>query len=151
MITTHLLDLMKAKALTVSLAESVTGGLVADALVSIKGISSVFCGSAVVYTDSAKERVLGVKRSTLDAHSAVSSACAREMAIGAKGLFRSSLGVSTTGYAGPEGKEVGLCYVGLTDQHQTHVWRLKLKGSRNSIRRMTALFAVKVLYKKVRG
>ena len=149
--TARLLDLLRDQVLTVSAAESITGGLVADALVSTKGVSSVFCGSAVVYTDSTKQQVLGVRQSTLDAYTAVSPECASEMADGAKRLFQSSLSLSTTGFAGPEGAHVGLCYVGLADEHQTRIWQLKPKGSRNDARKMVALFAISVLYYKVRG
>ncbi|MBQ6534461.1 MAG: CinA family protein [Opitutales bacterium] len=94
----RLFGLCKGGGLKVCAAESCTGGLVASSIVSISGASAVFAGSAVCYCDAAKERVLGVKRETLEKFFAESPECAREMAKGALDAFGADLAVSATGF-----------------------------------------------------
>ena len=94
----RLFGLCESGGLKVCAAESCTGGLVASSIVSISGASAVFAGSAVCYCDAAKERVLGVKRGTLEKFFAESPECAREMAKGALEVFGADYAVSATGF-----------------------------------------------------
>ena len=110
----HLLEVCKRKKLTVATAESCTGGLVAAALSAISGSSSVLDRGFVTYSNRAKEEMLGVAPTTLEAHGAVSRECAEEMAKGALSRANVDLSVSITGIAGPTGgtpeKPVGLVH-----------------------------------------
>ena len=109
-----LLDLCKAKQLTIVTAESCTGGLVAGALTDIAGSSAVVDRGFVTYTDEAKEEVLGVPHDVLDSHGAVSRETAEAMALGALAHSPAMLSVAITGIAGPGGgtpaKPVGLVH-----------------------------------------
>lgn len=89
--------------LTVSTAESCTGGLIAKLLTDLPGSSAVFAGGCVSYTNAVKTAVLGVDAAVIDQHTEVSFACAEAMANGARALFGTDLAVATTGYAGPGG------------------------------------------------
>jgi len=108
------LELCKAKKLTVTTAESCTGGLVAAALTHIAGSSAVVDRGFVTYTNEAKMQMLGVTEATLKTHGAVSRECAQEMANGALAQSGASLAVSVTGIAGPTGatpgKPIGLVF-----------------------------------------
>jgi nicotinamide-nucleotide amidase len=92
------------KGLTLSCAESCTGGLAGAALTEVPGSSGVFMGSAVVYSNEAKEKLLGVERALLERHGAVSGECAEAMAKGALALYGTSVAVAVTGIAGPGGE-----------------------------------------------
>ena len=99
--------------------------------------------------DQVKERLLSVSPQTIASRTAVSAACAREMAEGAREKFDADFALSTTGYAGPGGEEVGLVFVGLATRMGTAVRRLRLTGSRQGIRRMTAQLALYFLQKEI--
>jgi nicotinamide-nucleotide amidase len=102
---------------TVSVAESLTGGLVGSMLTDVPGSSDYFDRGVIAYSNDAKLADLGVPRESLDAHGAVSAAVAREMAQGIRDRSGTTWGVSTTGIAGPSGdtdeKPVGLVFVGV--------------------------------------
>ena len=116
--------------LTLSLAESCTGGLIASLLTDIAGSSTYFPGGVVAYAYEAKEQILGVSHQTLSVHGAVSYETAREMAQGAVRLFAADLGLSVTGIAGPGGatpdKPVGLVHIHLSapdaEIGEQHIW-----------------------------
>ena len=109
-----LLDLCKAKKLTIATAESCTGGLVAGALSEISGSSLVLDRGFITYSNEAKQQMLGVTPATTDVYGAVSKECAEEMAKGALAHAQVDLAVSITGIAGPTGavpgKPIGLVY-----------------------------------------
>jgi nicotinamide-nucleotide amidase len=111
---TALLDLCKAKKLTLATAESCTGGLVAAAISEISGSSLVLDRGFVTYSNEAKQQMLGVTPATIDVFGAVSKECAEEMAKGALAHAQVDLAVSITGIAGPTGavpgKPIGLVY-----------------------------------------
>lgn len=135
---------LSARGETLALAESLTGGLVADAVVSVPGASRVFAGGAVVYWDSAKENVLDVSAHTLKTLGAVSGRCAAQMARGAKKIYRTTYALSATGYAGPGG-DAGLVYLALAWPGGTRIRRIRLFGTRENNRRMAALVALNML------
>lgn len=124
--------------LTISTAESCTGGLLAGALINCSGISSVFLEGAITYSNKAKVSKLKVKESTLNKFGAVSSECAAEMAEGIARESGTNIGVSTTGIAGPDGgtsgKPVGLVYVGIYINGVVKTKELNLVGNRQKIR-----------------
>lgn len=146
----------------IAAAESLTGGLLADAFVRIPGASKVFLGSAVTYDIRAKASILHVDRTLLETSGAVHPDVARQMAVGAASLYTQPqygsriFGLSTTGVAGPgpDGdKPAGLVYVGMaipgelvdTGVDRVVVHRLQLQGSREHIRRMTVWHVVRFL------
>ena len=129
---------LREKGLTLSAAESVTGGAFSSALVGVPGASAVFLESCVTYSNESKTRLLGVSEETLLRHGAVSAQTAEEMAIGAARASGSDVAISFTGIAGPGGataeKPVGLVYVSLFKGGQTVTGRHVLFGDRNRVR-----------------
>ena len=130
--------LLLEKNLTISTAESCTGGLVSATLINYPGVSSVFMEGCVAYSNEAKINRLGVKKETLDKFGAVSEETAREMAEGIAKNFKTNIGLSTTGIAGPSGgskeKPVGLVYIGIYINGKTTVKKYILQGNRQDIR-----------------
>lgn len=144
-----IIDRLNASQRTVCTAESLTAGLVSAALCNVPGASGCVLGGVAAYQDQVKERLLSVSPQTIASRTAVSAACAREMAEGAREKFDADFALSTTGYAGPGGEEVGLVFVGLATRMGTAVRRLRLTGSRQGIRRMTAQLALYFLQKEI--
>ena len=111
-------EYMHAKGLTISTAESCTGGLVSDRITNVSGSSEYFPGGIVAYSYEAKANLLGVSWDTLNAHGAVSEETVLEMARGVRKVFNASIGISVSGIAGPTGgmpeKPVGLTWFGLS-------------------------------------
>ncbi|MDD2774211.1 MAG: CinA family nicotinamide mononucleotide deamidase-related protein [Elusimicrobiales bacterium] len=109
---------LKKRGWTLATAESCTGGLISHLITNVPGSSEYFLGGTAAYSNAAKMKILGVKKTTLKKHGAVSAECALEMARGAKKLFGADCAVSTTGIAGPGGgtpqKPVGLVYIAAT-------------------------------------
>jgi nicotinamide-nucleotide amidase len=122
------------RGLSVALAESCTGGLIAATLTSVPGSSGYFLGGVVSYSNAAKEAFVDVPAATLAAHGAVSAQVARAMALGARAHFDADLAVGITGIAGPDGgsveKPVGLTYLGLADASGSDVRRFTFAGDR---------------------
>lgn len=140
------------KKVTIAVAESCTGGLVAAKLIEYPGISEVLLEGAVTYSNEAKKRRLGVKNETLSAYGAVSAETAAEMAKGIAMTSGADIGVSTTGVAGPgpsEGKPEGLVYVGVYMGGKSYVKELHLAGKRNVIRERAAYSALDFLRRKL--
>lgn len=108
---------LRAKAWTISAAESCSGGLLLHRLTNIPGSSGYVQGGVIAYADAVKERLLGVQRASLIEHGAVSEAVAHQMALGALDLFATEVAISITGIAGPGGatpnKPVGLTFIGI--------------------------------------
>ncbi len=131
---------------TLSCAESLTGGLLSDAFVSVPGASRVFMGGIVSYDEGRKVSLLGVKPETLQKHTAVSRETCLEMCRGAKNVIGTDYALSTTGYAGPDGEEVGLVYVGLASPEGETCIECRFCGSRSDIRHAAVQAAVRLLY-----
>ena len=136
------LELLKEKGLTLSTAESCTGGLAAERMTALPGASAVFKGGVVSYWSQVKRDVLGVPQDLLDAWGAVSRPVARAMAEGVRALTGSDLAISFTGVAGPDRDErdnpVGLVYVALAWEGGAFVRELHASGPRERIRRIAA-------------
>ncbi len=141
--------LLKARGETVSFAESCTGGLTASRLVSVPGASDVLHEAHVTYSDAVKRRVLGVRAETLAMHTAVSEACAREMAEGARRISGADWGVSTTGYAGPgdapDGTPAGTVFIAVAGAAGTEARAFHFRGQREFIRTLAASNALNML------
>ncbi len=137
---------LKAAGLTLAVAESCTGGMIARMITDTPGASEYFLGGVVSYANSAKVAMLGVRADLLEAHGAVSEQVAAAMAEGARENFGSDFGLSVTGIAGPTGgsadKPVGLVYIALTGPGGSTVHRHIFSGARNIIRRRAALTAL---------
>jgi nicotinamide-nucleotide amidase len=143
------------RGLTVAVAESCTGGLVAATITEVPGSSGYFLGGVVAYANAAKETLLGVPEATLAAHGAVSAQVAVAMAAGTRARFGSVLAASVTGVAGPDGgtaaKPVGLTYVGIADGRGTDVRRFVLTGDRAGIREAATREALAWLIERAEG
>ncbi|MBP7653794.1 competence/damage-inducible protein A [Candidatus Dependentiae bacterium] len=156
------------KKLTLSIAESCSGGLLTAKLVNFPGISAVLKESVVCYSNESKINRLGVKKNTLEKFGAVSSETASEMAQGIALSSGSDIGMSITGIAGPDGgtpeKPVGLVYFGLyfnaknnigstsniiNSEEQIFTEKKIFAGDRNKIRKRSAIFAIDILRKKL--
>lgn len=138
---------LKDKGLKIACAESCTGGMVAARLINVAGASDCMSESFITYSDESKIRLLGVSPDTIKAHSAVSEECAREMAEGVARISGSDIGVATTGYAGPDGEDVGLVYMAVSCQGETEVLRMHSGHERNMIREAAALRVLFLVYK----
>ncbi|MCQ2354502.1 MAG: competence/damage-inducible protein A [Clostridia bacterium] len=130
-----LLIKLRAAGETLAVAESCTGGLLAKRITDIAGCSDVFAGGCVTYSNEAKMRLLGVKHDTLDKHTAVSAETAAEMARGVRLALGTSMGLATTGYAGPGGgtpeDPVGTVYVAVSTAEGERVKRLSMSPLRS--------------------
>jgi PncC family amidohydrolase len=144
-----------AQSLTLGLAESCTGGLVAKRLTDPAGASAVFLGGVVAYANSVKEKVLGVRAETLAKYGAVSEETAREMASGARRVLDVDLALSITGIAGPAGgspqKPVGTIWIGLADGTGTRAERFRFDGERSLVRARAAEAALELLWQELEG
>ncbi|MEY8493420.1 CinA family protein [Lachnospiraceae bacterium 29-91] len=140
--------LLKTQDLTITAAESCTGGMIAGTLVNVAGASDVFGESYVTYSNEAKHRLVGVNEETLKQFGAVSEETAYEMAAGAARAAGADVGLSSTGIAGPGGgtpeKPVGLVYIGCFVCGKVQVRQLNLHGSREQIRRNTVEAVLKL-------
>jgi nicotinamide-nucleotide amidase len=140
------LELCRARGLTLATAESATGGLVAGRLTSIPGSSDVFLGGVVAYANEAKERELGVSADVLAAHGAVSAETAAAMATGVRERLIADVGVSDTGIAGPGGgtaeKPVGLVYLHASAPDGELATHFSAPADRETVRARAAVAAL---------
>ena len=127
--------------LTLSIAESLTGGALSASLVSLPGATAYFKGGIIAYDNSIKTSLLNVSIKTLTTHGAVSSQCAKEMVRGVKKLLSTNTAIAVTGIAGPSGgttiKPVGLVYAGFIIKNRLKIKEYHFKGSRDKIIRET--------------
>jgi nicotinamide-nucleotide amidase len=129
-------ELLRERGLTVAVAESLTGGLIATELTEMSGASDYFAGSIVTYRDDAKLKLPAFDPSILEGPGAVSAESAAALAQGAAGAFGADLGLSATGVAGPneqEGKPVGTIYVGACFEGHTDVREVRGYGDRRNV------------------
>lgn len=135
--------------ISISIAESCTGGLLAGRLTAVPGISKCFHAGYITYSNEAKMKMLGVGQDTLDLWGAVSEETAKEMVLRLREKTNSDLCVSITGIAGPDGgtedKPVGLVYIGLLYKEHLTVQRIKAFGDRDRIRNYSVLSALNMI------
>jgi PncC family amidohydrolase len=141
---------LTAAGLTVAAAESLTGGRVAAALTRRPGSSAYFLGSVVAYANAAKTNLLGVPETLLAEHGAVSEACVRAMAEGARRRFKADLAVAVTGIAGPDGgspaKPVGLVWLAVAGDRGVWTAVHRFAGARRAVTAAATLEALSFLY-----
>ena len=148
---------LHASGLSLSAAESCTGGLIAKRVTDISGCSDVFFGGCVTYTNDVKQRLIGVSAETLDRYGAVSEQTAREMARGVRAATGSDIGVSATGIAGPTGgteeTPVGTVFIGISTPWGEDCRRLSLSPmrSREYIRLASATNAFDMVLKAIKS
>jgi nicotinamide-nucleotide amidase len=145
--------LLRAQKKTLALAESCTGGLIANRVTDVPGASEIFLGGVVSYANSAKEKFLGVSAKTLAAHGAVSENVAREMAAGAREKFGADFALAVTGIAGPGGgsaeKPVGTVFIALASAGGVAVKKFLNVWDRATFRQVTATQALEWLRQTV--
>jgi nicotinamide-nucleotide amidase len=146
----ELLDISRARGITVATVESCTGGLVGGALTAIAGSSSMVAGGLITYSNEAKTALAGVPAALIEEHGAVSEAVARAMAEGGRLRLSARLAVSITGIAGPDGgserKPVGLVHFACAGENGTlHRERRFGALGRDEIRRLSVLEALDLL------
>ena len=137
-IRSDLAELLIQYKMTMSAAESCTGGIIGKLMTDLPGSSDYFKGSAVTYWNDSKEEILGVSKSTLERDTAVSAGVAGEMAEGSRRLYNSDVSVATTGYAGPgngiHGESPGLVFIAVSGKYGTKVYEEHFMGNREGIR-----------------
>jgi len=126
------------KSLTIATAESCTAGLLSHVITAVSGSSEYFMGGVVAYSDQVKAIELNVQLKTLLQYGAVSKQSAYEMALGIRKKFKTDIGLSTTGIAGPTGgtpmKPVGLVWIGISTQKKTQAIECHFKGGREKVK-----------------
>ncbi len=137
-----------AKRLTISVAESCTGGLLSHYLTMLPGSSNFFEAGITTYSNLSKENILGIPREIINRHGVVSARIAKEMAEKVKLLSKTKLSIATTGNLGPdvlEGKDRGLIYIAVSNDQKTVTRELRLTGNRDENKEEAALKALELL------
>ena len=145
----ELYSVLKQRGLTISTAESCTGGMIGAALTSVSGMSECYGFGAITYANEAKEKLLNVSHTTLERYGAVSDKTAVEMAKGAIALSNADVAVAVTGIAGPGGgsaeKPVGLVYIGIaTKDGFAKAYKNNFDGTREEVRKQTVIRALEI-------
>jgi nicotinamide-nucleotide amidase len=142
-------ELFRLRGMTLSLAESCSGGLIAKRITDVPGSSRYFLEGVVTYSNEAKMRQLEISAQLLGSFGAVSPECALAMAKGIKNVSGSDLGMAVTGIAGPDGgtedKPVGTVFISLAAPDGCWTERFQFTGNRDEIRNMTACTALEWL------
>jgi competence/damage-inducible protein CinA-like protein len=148
-------ELLAKNGATVAVAESCTGGLIGHRLTNVPGSSSYLRADVVAYGNDAKVSLLGVGRETLERHGAVSTQVAEEMARGVRRVAEATIGLATTGIAGPDGgtpeKPVGTVCIALATQTTSYSQRYQLWGTRDWVKLLTSQIALDWVRRLQRG
>ena len=148
-------ELLKEQKLTLSVAESCTGGLIGHRLTSVAGSSLYFERGAIVYSNKAKVEMLGVDQRTLDLYGAVSDQTVREMAAGVRRVAKTDIGIAVTGIAGPlggtEDKPVGTVFIGLSVEGNLFSGKYHFSGDRDRVKLQTSEMALDWVRRYVNG
>jgi nicotinamide-nucleotide amidase len=139
-------ETLRKRRLTISVAESCTGGLIGHLLTNVPGSSDYFVGGMIVYSNESKIGLLGVSSEILGTHGAVSDPAVQEMAKGVRERLDSDIGLSVSGIAGPEGgtieKPVGTVHIGLAANDKVLSGKYRFQGTREEIKLNTAMMAL---------
>ena len=142
-------DLLRERDATLSVAESMTGGLLGGRITAVPSASDYYLGGFLTYSDEMKTKLLGVPAGMLVEHSAVSEPVAKAMAEGAMARTGSDYALAVTGYAGPDGANVGLVFIGLAAPDGVEARRIQLPGDRERIRAFSTNTALDLLRRKL--
>ncbi|MBP3703553.1 MAG: CinA family protein [Lachnospiraceae bacterium] len=146
-----LVNHLTKKGLTITTAESCTGGLLSGRIINASGASNVYKQGYITYSNKAKRKLIEVRKETLKKYGAVSKQTAKEMAKGAALVANADIALSVTGIAGPEGgtaeKPVGLVYIGCYYNGKTTVEEHKFTGNRREVREQSVASALSLLRK----
>ena len=149
----ELLEELASRNYSLSVMESLTGGLFASTFVSLTGASRVFKGGIIAYSSYAKV-ANGVKDETIQKFGTISNECVKEMALAVSNKFNTNVSIAFTGNAGPEtqeNKNVGLVFIGIRIGEKLHSFEIQLKGDRDKIRKDCVDLGFKILLDKLRG
>jgi nicotinamide-nucleotide amidase len=145
--------LLKARGLMVAVAESCTGGLVGHRITGIAGSSAYFDRGVMVYSNEAKQALLGVSEAILRTHGAVSAQCAEAMVRGICERSGAACGIAVTGIAGPggavPGKPVGTVFIGVAVQGTVETRRFGFQGDRTSVKWQSSVMALDMLRRRL--
>jgi nicotinamide-nucleotide amidase len=145
--------LLTKKKLSIAVAESCTGGMVSSRITDVSGSSEYFKGGMVTYSNKSKVKFLDVKKKTLTKYGAVSEKTAKQMAEGVRKHFKTDIGISTTGIAGPTGgsdeKPVGLVYIGYSDKKNTFAKKFLFGNFRDRNKKRAAQMALEIVRKEL--
>jgi nicotinamide-nucleotide amidase len=146
-------DLLRSRGLSVAVAESCTGGLLGHRLTNIPGSSAYFERGVMVYSNRAKQELLGVPETILREHGAVSAACAEAMVRGVVHMSGADCGVAVTGIAGPDGgtptKPVGTVFIGVAVRERVETRHFQFQGDRVSVKQQSADMALDMLRRRL--
>jgi nicotinamide-nucleotide amidase len=146
-------SLLNERTLTLAIAESCTGGLIADRITNVSGSSKYFDRGLITYSDTSKTDELGVPPELIRQHGAVSREVAEAMALGVRIRSKTDIGLSTTGIAGPTGgsveKPIGLVWIGYSDKENTFAMQFNFGGERRIIKERAAQAALELLRRKI--
>jgi nicotinamide-nucleotide amidase len=149
----ELVNILKERKLTLSTAESCTGGLIAKKITDVPGSSEIFTGGVVSYSNEMKMKWLGVQQDTLERYGAVSEQTVREMLIGIKRETTSDIAVAVSGIAGPSGgtfeKPVGTVFIGVSFGDKMVIEKHHFKGIRQKVREESAEQAREMILKLI--
>lgn len=149
----QVLLLLQQKSQLLATAESCTGGLVGASLTAIPGCSASYRGGFIAYHDDVKHSLLGISQNVLQSEGAVSEAVARLMAESCRTRLQCDWGISTTGYAGPEGGDsenpVGTVWMAIAGPQGTQALKKIFCGTRNQIQEQAVLFLMNSLHKSI--
>lgn len=137
-----MVEVLKARAISIATAESCTGGLLGKSITDVSGSSAVYPGGVISYCNRIKHQLLGVEQELLDTLGPVSAPVARQMAEGVRRVIGADYGVGVTGIAGPNsdesGKPVGLVYLAASDGVTTVIRECRFDGDRSAVRAQAA-------------
>ena len=154
-IANNLVNLLSERQLTISCAESCTGGLIASELTKVSGSSAAFHGGIVSYSNAIKEKLLGVPADALTQHGAVSETVALAMLAGIFEQTASDYAIAVTGIAGPNGgsdeKPVGTVFIAFGSQQQRQVIKLCIRLTRHDFQKLVATIALDLIRRQVLG
>lgn len=144
---------LKQKNMTITCAESFTGGLIASEITAVSGSSSIFKGSIVTYSNEIKEQELNVNKQTMINNGVVSIQVVNEMLNGVLKKFNASIAIAVSGVAGPNGgtkdKPVGTVVIGIKDTNNyTNIQKYHFKGNRNEIQKSAVNKVFEIIFNK---
>ena len=137
--------------LTLSIAESCTGGGISSEITSVPGCSKYFLGSIISYSDESKIRDLNVSRDLIDNFSSVSKEVAIEMSLGVRKKFNSDIALSITGYFGPYDKNTGKVFISVSSIRTKNVKEFLFSGDRSMISKLAIEESLSLLYSEIKS